>query len=264
MQITTPSTPAALAPGFTPDDAIAAITEYWQRPDVRPMTGNLIKLPDGFDRTGDTPPPPSCMCAQGQSLHYLFGMSVDDLLALGQGDADKKIASLFGISRAHAVLLRNVNDTLLGAPGSVLTNPHAHITQPHSYAVLCLWHFMDTLDYDKWLDIYRKYFLSKALSEKYSPWAEAEAEAAAEAAEAAAAAAEAEAAAAVKVNFSRFNWWRLSRFCTLEIIGSVVLKSQEKPLFCLNSFGFSDLNALIAWGTTNGIDQNGVRSADHV
>ena len=75
-----------------------------------PMKGRLI------DNDG-------CMCAQGQVLHYVGGLTPEGLREMEQADADLQTAELLGISRSHAVLLRRVNDILPGAPTCVLTEP---------------------------------------------------------------------------------------------------------------------------------------------
>ena len=65
----------------------------------------------------------SCMCAQGQALHFLGGLTVDELRGINQKDADLQVAKLFGISLAHSILLRNINDNREGAPSCVIRNP---------------------------------------------------------------------------------------------------------------------------------------------
>jgi hypothetical protein len=84
------------------------LLDYW--PGDIPFKGNLIS-DDG------------CMCAQGQVLHFVGGMSPDEMRKIEQAEADKRVAELMGISRAHAVLLRQVNDSQPGAPTCVIREP---------------------------------------------------------------------------------------------------------------------------------------------
>ena len=100
------------------------LLDYW--PGNIPFKGSLVS-DDG-----------SCMCAQGQALHLLGGMSVADLRKINQAEADKRVAKLMGISRAHAVLLRNVNDGRPGAPSVVIRDPAA-VLGDQAHIVLAFW-----------------------------------------------------------------------------------------------------------------------------
>ena len=91
----------------------------------------------------------SCMCAQGQVLHVVGGWSTERLAGAEQEDADKETAKLLNISRAHAVLLRNINDKVDGAPAIVLTDPGAVLGDQWSKLLDFWWH-MDTLDAGGW------------------------------------------------------------------------------------------------------------------
>ena len=101
-----------------------------------PMKGNLI------DNDG-------CMCAQGQVLHYIGGMTPDDLRRIKQADADRQTAELLGVSRAHAVLLRQVNDSMPGAPTCVLTEPEK-VLGDQAQRVLAFWRHLDRMTADDW------------------------------------------------------------------------------------------------------------------
>ena len=89
------------------------------------------------------------MCAQGQALHFLDGMSVKDLKYFPQAKADKRIAELFGISLSHAVLLRIVNDSQDGAPASVIRNLE-HVIGDQAQVVLAFWWHLDHMSGDDW------------------------------------------------------------------------------------------------------------------
>lgn len=113
------------------DEAIKKITEKWAEPRGIPFKGQLISK-DG------------CMCAQGQVLHYLDGVSECGLRELEQTDADDHVAKLLGISVTHSVLLRAVNDSVPGAPSSVLTDPEVHLG-PNWRAVLGFWYHAEQM-----------------------------------------------------------------------------------------------------------------------
>ena len=111
--------------------AINQLVTRWTTPGGLPFTGRLISS-DG------------CMCAQGQALHYVGGYSADDLRAITQEKADKETARLLGISTTHAVLLRNVNDSVAGAPSIVLTHPEK-ILGDQAQTVLAFWRHLDKM-----------------------------------------------------------------------------------------------------------------------
>jgi hypothetical protein len=107
---------------------VEELLDYW--PGNVPFKGSLVSE-DG-----------TCMCAQGQALHYLGGLTVEDLRRIDQRVADRKTAELFGISRAHAVLLRIVNDNANGAPACVIRNPE-QILGDQAETVLAFWRCLD-------------------------------------------------------------------------------------------------------------------------
>jgi hypothetical protein len=111
------------------------LLNYW--PGNIPFKGELVS-DDG-----------SCMCAQGQALHLLGGMSVADLRNIAQAEADKRVAELMGISRAHAVLLRNVNDGRPGAPSVVIRDPAA-VLGDQAHIVLAFWRHLDRMTGAQW------------------------------------------------------------------------------------------------------------------
>jgi hypothetical protein len=114
---------------------IEDLLDWW--PGNIPFKGRLISE-DG-----------SCMCAQGQVLHFVGGMSQDELRAIEQAEADKRVAELMGISRAHAVLLRIVNDRQPGAPTRVIREPEK-VLGPEARRVLAFWRHLDGMTGDDW------------------------------------------------------------------------------------------------------------------
>ncbi|MDZ7905184.1 MAG: hypothetical protein U5N55_04975 [Cypionkella sp.] len=114
-------------------DTHEKLLAHWRTGVGKPYKGQLIddeaytKFPfDPRDTSPFDPRDPSrlgCMCAQGQLLHILGGWSIDDLMTRSQDEADRATAQSFDISKAHAVLLRFINDRIDGAPEIVLTDP---------------------------------------------------------------------------------------------------------------------------------------------
>jgi hypothetical protein len=100
--------------------SIAELIARWDANEGKPYKGSLIDW-DSYDGEGE--PPLSCMCAQGQVLHVYGGWEPRKLRDTEQSQADLETAKLLNISRAHAILLRNVNDKTDGAPSVVLTDP---------------------------------------------------------------------------------------------------------------------------------------------
>lgn len=115
----------------TPDELL----DYW--PGNIPFKGKLVS-DDG-----------TCMCAQGQALHFLDGVSPAELRDYEQDEADKRVAELFGISRAHAVLLRIVNDSRPGAPSVVIRDP-AQVLGDQAETVLAFWRHLDRMTTEQW------------------------------------------------------------------------------------------------------------------
>ena len=89
------------------------------------------------------------MCAQGQALHLLGGWTPRKLRDTAQAEADAATAKLLNISRAHAILLRSVNDTQDGAPAIVLTHPE-RIIGDHARQVLAFWLALDSFTAEQW------------------------------------------------------------------------------------------------------------------
>ena len=96
------------------------------------------------------------MCAQGQALYMIGGYTEEDLRNIEQSKADKEVAHLLGISVAHSVLLRKINDGQDGAPSDVLTNPEKYLG-PNYETVLNFWTFIGSLTEDNWKEVARRY-----------------------------------------------------------------------------------------------------------
>lgn len=119
---------------------IENIVARWSDPASRPLfKGRLIDIsPDGD----------VCRCAQGDILH-LAGWSDSRLAEASQFEADAKVAALLGISHAHSILLRHVNDRADGCPQDVLMAPEK-ILGPHAHLVLAFWRHMDAMTVEDW------------------------------------------------------------------------------------------------------------------
>ena len=198
---------------ITTPTTVEELLDYW--PGNIPFKGDLV--------SGDG----SCMCAQGQVLHFLGKLTVDDLRAVSQAGADKQVAKLLDISVAHSALLRIVNDNQEGAPSCVIRNP-AQILGDQAHIVLAFWRHLDCM----------------------TPAAGAAAKAAAKAAawaaarEAAREAAWAAAGAAAWTAAGEAAW--AAAGASNEVQGAAVMRAKGLPFFFLPLFGFSDPEAVIA------------------
>jgi hypothetical protein len=215
---------------ITTPTTIEELLDYW--PGNIPFKGNLVSE-DG-----------TCMCAQGQALHYLGGLTVEDLRSIDQRAADRKTAELFGISRAHAVLLRIVNDNADGAPASVIRNPE-QILGDQAETVLAFWRLLDHTSDAAWA-------AAKAASRRAARGA-----ASWKAAWAAAKAASGETArgaawgAVMEASWEKAwgpvgtaDWG--AAWATHEIQGAAVMRAKNQPFFFLPLFGFADPDAVVA------------------
>jgi hypothetical protein len=185
----------------TPDQLL----DYW--PGNIPFKGGLVS-DDG-----------TCMDAQGQALHFLDGVSPAELRDYEQAAADKRVAELFGISRAHSVLLRLINDGRPGAPSVVIRDP-AQVLGDQAETVLAFWRHLDCMTPQQWEATW-----AAAVRDAESAAARAAASAAAWAAARAEAGAEARA--------------------TNEIQGAAVLRAQGRPFYFLPMFGIAQPEDLI-------------------
>jgi len=178
----------------------------WNTNEGKPYKGNLINY--STYKLGDL----SCMCAQGQVLHLVAGWSPEQLRDTQQGKADLATAKLLNISRAHAVLLRHVNDRADGAPSIVLTDPSKVLGDQWS-KLLDFWHYMDALDYAGWQKV--------------------------PAAKAAARVAAGNAAGNAAWDAAGAAVWAAAKAAAWEIQGASILAAQGRALFFLPMFGFA-------------------------
>lgn len=116
----------------TTPTTIEELLDYW--PGNIPFKGRLVST-DG------------CMCAQGQVLHFLGGLTADELQDLQQDAADRQVSKLLDISLAHSILLRVVNDNQDGAPSIVLRKPE-RVLGDQAQTVLTFWRHIDRISGD--------------------------------------------------------------------------------------------------------------------
>ena len=199
---------------------VEELLDYW--PGNIPFKGSLVSN-DG-----------SCMCAQGQALHFLDSMSAEDLRSFCQAKADKRIAELFGISRAHAVLLRVINDKQDGAPTVVVRNPE-QVIGDQAHIVLAFWRHLDRMSPEDWITLARA-GASAAVSAGASAWASAVASAGVTAA----------ASAGASAVTSAWDAAWDAAWATNEIQGAAVMRAKGLPFFFLPLFGFADPEAVLA------------------
>ena len=174
------------------------------------------------------------MCAQGQALHLLGGLTVDELRKTSQSDADKKVAKMFGISLAHSALLRIVNDHREGAPSSVIRNPE-QVLGDQAQVVLAFWRHLDRMT-----PAAKRAVLAAAWEEARVAAGEVAMDAAREAAGEAAMDAAREAA-------GEAGRWRgrEAAGASSEIQGAAFMRANNQPFFFLPLFGFPDPEAVL-------------------
>ena len=125
---------------------IKSALSFWESGEGRPYRGSLI------DRSAyeENPDGLGCMCAQGQVLVLSGKRSIEELLeGLEQTQADKDVASVLNISLTHSILLRNINDSVEGAPSVVITDPEKVLGDKWSY-VLDFWWMLDSFTLKQW------------------------------------------------------------------------------------------------------------------
>jgi hypothetical protein len=120
---------------YSLNSAAQKIVSYWETQRVIPCKGKLISKDDNGN---------VCMCAQGQALHIVGGYTEKQLFEMGTNISDKETARILGISLAHSILLRLINDKCKGSPQEVLSNPAKYLG-PNLEQVLELWKYIDTL-----------------------------------------------------------------------------------------------------------------------
>jgi hypothetical protein len=205
------------------------LLDYW--PGNIPFKGSLVSK-DG-----------SCMCAQGQALHFLDGVTSAALRDYTQAAADKRVAELFGISRAHSVLLRIVNDRQDGAPTSVIRNPE-QVLGDQSHVVLAFWRHLDQMDDKNRAAARAAAWAAAWAAAGDAAWAAAWAAAGA-AAGAAARAAAWDAARDAAGDAARDAAWAAAG-ASNEIQGAAVMRAKGQAFYFLPLFGFADPEAVMA------------------
>ena len=197
----------------------ADLLTSWNTDEGKPYKGSLID----WDAYGADPANVGCMCAQGQALHMLAGWTPQKLRDVPQVEADAATATLFNISRAHAVLLRTINDKSDGAPAVVLTDPGKVIGDQWS-KLLDFWAHLDSLTHEQWV----------------AAWDAAGGDAAWGAARDAAGVAAWGAARGAARDAARDAAWvaaGVAAGASWEIQGAEVLRAQGKPFFFVPAFG---------------------------
>jgi hypothetical protein len=240
---------------------VQELLDYWS--ENIPCKGSLVSS-DGY-----------YMCFEEQVLHFLGQKGFDELCNISQGDADRQVAEIFGISLGHSILLRIVNDELDGAPSNVIRNPKL-VLGSQAHIVLAFWSHLDGLTRAEWEGVAARAAAEKAVAPwsaaKIAPWSvagEAAWEAAYEvvwkavtigageatwkAAKKAAweSAEEATWGAAKKAPWESAEeaaWkaaWRAAG-ATHEIQGASVMRARNLPFYFLPLFGFADPEAVMA------------------
>jgi hypothetical protein len=246
---------------ITTPTTVEELLDYW--PGNIPFKGKLVS-DDG-----------SCMCAQGQALHFLGNLTVNELRNIDQATADRQVAKLFDISIAHSVLLRQVNDRQKGAPSNVIRNPE-QVLGDQAQIILAFWRHLDCMTpAAKAAAGAAAWAAAKAAAveaARAAAWAAARA-AAVEAAKAAAGASARAAALAAAVEAARASARAAARAAAVEaawasagasaraaageaawaavgasneIQGAAVMRANGLPFFFLPLFGFSNPEAVIS------------------
>ena len=127
---------------------IQEILARWDSGEGKPFKGSLID----WDAYEAEPENMDCMCAQGQVLALAGGWDYATLRDTNQSEADKATAKLLNISRGHAILLRNINDRVDGAPSIVLTDPGKVLGGQWS-KLLDMWWLFDNYSADEWYKV---------------------------------------------------------------------------------------------------------------
>lgn len=213
-------------------NTLEALLERWDSGDGKPYKGSLIDW-DAYEANPDSL---GCMCAQGQVLNVIRGMTPQEINDIAdQREADTLVMETLGISRGQAILLRNINDSVDGAPSVVLTHPEK-VLGDQAQAVLAFFKYLDSMTDADWQNHFAARdaaWAAAGAAAWESAWAAARAAAWAAARDAAGAAAGAAAGDA--------SW------AANEIQGASILTQAGKPLFFLALFGFKTVEALLDW-----------------
>jgi hypothetical protein len=248
--------------------ALDDILARWDSGEGKPFKGRLID----FGAYAADPDNIGCMCAQGQVLHLLGGYSPQKLRDTEQEQADREAAKLLGISIAHSILLRSVNDSVDGAPSIVLTHPEK-VLGSEAQTVLAFWRHLDRMTDEDWLKVDAAWAAAWAAAGDAAggaAWAAAWAAraAAGDAAWAAAWAAKAAAGDAAWAaawaaagdaagGAARAAAWAAAGvvagvaagdagYACSEIQGAALMRERGQPFFFLPMFGFADPEAVLA------------------
>lgn len=124
---------------------IAEIIARWNSNEGKPYKGRLIDY-EAYEADKSNI---GCMCAQGQVLHLVGGWTPAELRDTQQPEADAATAKLLNISVTHAILLRQINDSVDGAPSIVLTNPEK-VLGDQAKTVLAFWLHLDRMKANDW------------------------------------------------------------------------------------------------------------------
>ena len=190
------------------------------------------------------------MYAQGQTLHYVGGSSFARLRKTGQAEADRATANLLDISRAHAILLRIVNDDQPGVPSAALTDPE-RILGNNALAVLAFWRHLDRMSAGDWAAVDAAIsHINNCTSAIQAVAAAAHADAADQADQSAAADTADNATAMACFNARQAAWapyaCMAASWATNEIQVAEIMAERGQPLFFLRAFGFSTVASVLA------------------
>jgi len=213
-------------------DAINFLVSRWAEPDGIPFKRGLIS-DDG------------CMCAQGQVLHYIGGISVEELRQTEQLNVDRECARLLGISIGHSVLLRDVNDNWADEP-SVVFMDSKKVLGDQAGIILAFWRHLDRMTPEQWAAAEKGALAAPdaALIEADFAGCAAAGDAAWDAARQATSFAE---MAARGDGLAEAGTWALAAsYATSEIQGARVIRERNRPFFFLPMFGFADPEAILA------------------
>jgi hypothetical protein len=225
---------------------IDQLLDEW--PNVAPFKGELIS-DDG------------CMCAQGQVLHFVCGMTADELRDFVQIDADRRVAKEMGISLAHSILLRQVNDSVDGAPACVIRETE-RVLGGEAQTVLAFWRHLDRMSGGQWAATWdaarAATWAAAGDAARAATWDAARAAAGAAAWDAAGAAAGDaawDAAMDAAWDATRDAAWAAARdaawaaaWAANEIQGAAIMRERGQPFFFLPMFGFDTPEAVLEAG----------------
>ena len=221
---------------------LSELIARWNTDEGKPYKGNLIDW-DAYN--GDNHDI-GCMCAQGQVMHLVGGWTPERLKDTGHVQADAETAKIINISRAHAALLRTINDKSDGAPAIVLENPGAVIGDQWSKLLDFWWH-LDSLTADQWVAAWAAAWAATGSAARAAAGDAARAaarNAAGSAARDASGGAAWDAAWAAAGAPARSAAWAAAwaaagsaAWASSEIQGAAILRDKGKPFFFLRLFG---------------------------